>query len=76
MASRRGATASHDGKPPRGYGVFVGDRLAVFYSHESDLGNGWEDVGTYPDDPPEKHEAALRMGVNLVAYAATSRLVP
>lgn len=66
----------HDGKPPRGYGVFVGDRLAVFYSHESDLGNGWEDVGTYPDDPPEKHEAALRMGVNLVAYAATSRLVP
>lgn len=66
----------HDGKPPRGYGVFVGDRLAVFYSHESDLGNGWEDVGTYPDDPPEKHEAALRMGVNLVAYAATSRLAP
>jgi hypothetical protein len=66
----------HDGKPPRGFGVFVGDRLAVFYSHESDLGNGWEDVGTYPDDPPEKHEAALRMGVNLVAYALTSRPAP
>jgi hypothetical protein len=66
----------HDGKPPRGYGIFVGDRLAVFYSHESDLGNGWEDVGTYPDDPPEKHEAALRMGVNLVVYALTSRPVP
>lgn len=66
----------HDGKPPRGYGIFVGDRLAVFYSYESDLGNGWEDVGTYPDDPPEKHEAALRMGVNLVAYAATSRPMP
>lgn len=66
----------HDGKPPRGYGVFVGQRLAVFYSYESDLGNGWEDVGTYPDDPPEKHEAALRMGVNLVAYAVTSRPSP
>nr|MCU0624743.1 DUF4159 domain-containing protein [Gemmatimonadaceae bacterium] len=38
----------HDGKPPRGFGIFVGDRLAVFYSYESDLGNGWEDVGTYP----------------------------
>ncbi|HEX5829328.1 MAG TPA: DUF4159 domain-containing protein [Gemmatimonadaceae bacterium] len=63
----------HDGKPARGYGIFVGDRLAVFYSSESDLGNGWEDVGTYPGDPPALHEAALRMGVNLFVYAVTSR---
>ncbi|HEX5581320.1 MAG TPA: DUF4159 domain-containing protein [Gemmatimonadaceae bacterium] len=62
----------HDGKPARGLGIFLGDRLAVFYSYESDLGNGWEDVGTY-DDPPELHEAALRMGVNLFVYAVTSR---
>jgi hypothetical protein len=64
----------HDGKPPRGYGIFVGDRLAVFYTSECDLGNGWEDVGTYPNDPPELHEQALRMGVNLFVYAVTSRL--
>lgn len=64
----------HDQKPARGFGIFIGDRLAVFYSYESDLGNGWEDVGTYPDDPPESHEAALRMGVNLFVYATTSRL--
>ncbi len=62
----------HDNKPPRGYGIFIGDRLAVFYSHESDLGNGWEDIGTYPTDPPEAHEQALRMGVNLFVYAVTS----
>jgi hypothetical protein len=62
----------HDGKPARGFGIFIGDRLAVFYSYESDLGNGWEDVGTY-GDPPELHEAALRMGVNLFVYAVTSR---
>jgi hypothetical protein len=62
----------HDGKPARGFGIFIGDRLAVFYSYESDLGNGWEDVGTYPDDPPAIHEQALRMGVNLVTYAVTS----
>lgn len=62
----------HDNKPPRGYGIFIGDRLAVFYSHESDLGNGWENVGTYPTDPPEAHELALRMGVNLFTYAVTS----
>jgi hypothetical protein len=29
-------------------------------------------VKTY-NDPPELHEAALRMGVNLFAYAVTSR---
>jgi hypothetical protein len=63
----------HDGKPARGFGIFIGDRLAVFYSHESDLGNGWEDVGTY-DDPPALHEQALRMGVNLVVYAVASRV--
>jgi hypothetical protein len=64
----------HDGKPPKGYGIFVGDRLAVYYTHESDLGNGWEDLGTYPNDPPEAHEQALRMGVNLFVYAVSSRL--
>lgn len=62
----------HDNKPARGFGIFIGDRLVVFYSHESDLGNGWEDLGTYPADPPEAHEAALRMGVNLFVYAVTS----
>ena len=62
----------HDGKPARGLGIFLGERLVVFYSHESDLGNGWEDVGTYPDDPPALHEEALRMGVNLFVYAVTS----
>jgi hypothetical protein len=64
----------HDGKPARGFGIFIGDRLAVYYTHEADLGNGWEDQGTY-NDPPEQHESALRMGVNLFVYAITSRPV-
>lgn len=62
----------HDGLPARGFGIFLGDRLVVYYSFSSDLGNGWEDVGTY-NDPPALHEAALRMGVNLFVYAVTSR---
>lgn len=65
----------HDGKPPRGLGLFMGDRLVLFYSHESDLGDGWEDPSVH-GDPPALHEAALRMGVNLFAYAVTSRPVP
>ena len=66
----------HDAKPARGMGIFIGDRLALYYTYQSDLGNGWEDVGTYPTDPPELHEQAIRMGVNLVTYAVTSRLQP
>jgi hypothetical protein len=61
----------HDGKPPRGYGIFIGERLAVFYSHESDLGNGWEDE-TVHNDPADVREAAIRMGINLFTYAVTA----
>jgi hypothetical protein len=60
----------HDGLPAQGFGIFLNGRLAVYYSYQSDLGNGWEDPDVY-HDPPELHEAALRMGVNLVAYAVS-----
>jgi hypothetical protein len=58
----------HDGKPAQGFGIFLDGRLAVYYSYQSDLGDGWEDPEVH-DDPPSKREAALRMGVNLFAYA-------
>lgn len=58
----------HDGKPSQGFGIFHEGRLVVFYSYESDLGNGWEDAERH-DDPPEAREAAFRMGVNLFVYA-------
>lgn len=58
----------HDGKPAQGFGIFLDGRLAVYYSYQSDLGDGWEDPEVH-HDTPEKREAALRMGVNLFAYA-------
>jgi hypothetical protein len=58
----------HDKKPAQGFGIFLDGRLAVYYSYQSDLGDGWEDPEVHRD-PPDKHEAALRMGVNLFAYA-------
>jgi hypothetical protein len=58
----------HDGKPPQAFGIFDRGRLVLFYSYESDLGNGWEDADRH-DTPPELREAALRMGVNLFLYA-------
>lgn len=61
----------HDGKPAQGLGIFLGDRLAVYYSYQSDLGDGWEDPEVH-HDPPALHTAALHMGVNLFAYAVAS----
>lgn len=58
----------HDGKAPQGLAIVQGGRVVVFYSFESDLGNGWEDVERY-NDAPASREAALRMGVNLFLYA-------
>jgi hypothetical protein len=58
----------HDAKPAQGFGIFLKGRLVLYYTYQSDLGNGWEDTTVY-HDPPAKHEAALRMGVNLFAYA-------
>jgi Domain of unknown function (DUF4159) len=58
----------HDKKPAQGFGIFLDRRLVVFYSYQTDLGDGWEDPEVHRD-PPEKRESALRMGVNLFAYA-------
>jgi Domain of unknown function (DUF4159) len=61
----------HDGLPAQGFGIFLGNRLVVYYSYQSDLGNGWEDAGVYHDPQPIR-ELALRMGVNLFVYATTA----
>ncbi len=60
----------HDGKPAQGLGIFLNGRLAVYYSYQSDLGDGWEDPDVHKD-PPERHQAALRMGTNLFTYAVS-----
>ena len=60
----------HDGKPPQGFGVLDGERIMIFYTHESDIGDGLEDADVH-NDPPEKREQAIRMGVNVLYYALT-----
>jgi len=61
----------HDDKPPVGYGIFHNSRLVLFYSFESDLGDGWEDKEVH-NDPEEKRLEALKMGTNLVLYYLSS----
>lgn len=58
----------HDGGRPQALGIFHEGRIVLFYSFESDLGDGWEDPDVHQDDS-EIREAALRMGVNLFLYA-------
>ena len=58
----------HEGKAAQGFGILHEGRLILYYSFESDLGNGWEDADRYGNSP-EIRESALRMGVNLFLYA-------
>lgn len=60
----------HDGKPAQGLGLFHNERLVVFYTYETDLGDGWEDPDVH-NDPAELHQSALKMGTNIVLYALT-----
>ncbi len=57
----------HDGKPPQGFGIFHEDRLVLYYTYETDLGNGWEDQIVH-GNPGEVRLKALRMGANILQY--------
>jgi len=60
----------HHGGPPHGYGIVHDGRLVVFYSYNTDIGDGLEDADVH-NDPAEKRQAARKMAVNIVAYALT-----
>ncbi|MFM8449537.1 MAG: DUF4159 domain-containing protein [Haliscomenobacter sp.] len=57
----------HDGKSPQGFGLFWEGRLVCFYSHECDLGDGWEDQDVH-NDSEEKRRQALQMGANIIQF--------
>lgn len=61
----------HDGKRPQGFALIFKGRVVCYYTYETDLGNGWEDSGTYAGDTEEARQNALKMGSNLVQYALT-----
>ncbi|HZJ70385.1 MAG TPA: DUF4159 domain-containing protein [Planctomycetota bacterium] len=65
----------HDGGPARAFGAFQDGRMVVFYSYDTDLGDGLEDAGVHPD-APEKRDQALRMGINIVLYAMGGSALP
>ena len=48
--------------------IFIENRLALLYTYESDLGDGWENAEIH-NDPLEIREKALKMGANIINYA-------
>ncbi len=64
-------THEHDDKVPQGFGLFIGDRLAIYYTYESNPSDGWADPEVH-NDPPAKREEALKFGTNIIVYALTN----
>ncbi len=63
-------THEHNGKPPQGFGIFLGDRLVIYYTYESNPSDGWDPPEVHGDPEPKRLEA-LEFGTNLVYWALT-----
>ncbi len=58
----------HDNKAPQGFGIFREGRLVIYYTYESNLGDGWADAASH-GNPESVREKALQMGVNILTVA-------
>ena len=56
-----------DKKPAQSFGIFIGQRLAVLYTYESNPSDGWADPEVH-NDPSNKREEALKFGANIIIY--------
>ena len=61
----------HDGKAPRGFGLFRDGRLVLFYTYETNLADGWANPEVH-NDPAAVRQQALQMGTNILVYALTN----
>lgn len=61
----------HDGKAPRGFGLFRNGRLVLFYTYESNLADGWANPEVH-QNPESIRQEALQMGTNILVYALTN----
>lgn len=60
----------HDGLPAQGFGLIWEGRLVLYYTYQTDLGDGWEDYEVHKDSD-EIRTKALKMGANLIEYVFT-----
>jgi len=57
----------YDGEPEM-YGIFIGEKIGVLYTFNSNISDGWAVYETH-NDPLEKRIEALKTGVNIIYYA-------
>lgn len=63
-------THKHDERPSQGFGLFVNEKLSVFYTVEANPSDGWADPEVH-NNPQAKREEALKFGTNIIVYALT-----
>ena len=63
-------THEHNNKPPQGFGIFINNRLAVYYTYESNPSDGWADKNAH-NDSRKIREEALKFGTNIIVFALT-----
>lgn len=61
----------HDGKAPKGYGLFREGKMVLFYTFESNLADGWANSEVH-QNPESVRQKALQMGSNILIYALTN----
>lgn len=61
----------HDKKTPQLFGMFIGDRISVFYTYESNPSDGWADEDIHNVNP-ELRKKSLEFGLNIILWALTN----
>ena len=61
----------HDANPSQAFGIYHDGRLVCLYTHESDIGDGWEDAEVHNDSPAIRLKA-LKMGANILEFVFTN----
>ncbi|MFC1504466.1 DUF4159 domain-containing protein [Spirochaetota bacterium] len=58
----------HDGGEPKAFGIFYNKRLILFYSFNTDIGDGWAPYQVHKD-PEDVRIEALKMGLNIIVHS-------
>lgn len=57
----------HDGEPASLWGLYLNNRLCIFYIYSSDIIDGWDKYEVHKD-PKSLRDLAFQFGVNLLYY--------
>ena len=62
----------HNQEKAQAFGIFLEGNLALLYTYESDLGDGWENQEIH-NNSEETRQRALKMGANIIEFVFNQR---